>query len=482
MFEVSSLTETNYIVMRPHLWLMGFALLVMIIDMFSSDEQPRLRVFLPWVTLVGVLVTGWQCLQLLGHEPVSFQGAAVLDRYVIGVALVVLVATGLSVLLSTGYMPKVNKQLGEYYALLLLCALGMMAMGSATDLITVFLALETFSLALYILSGLNRASPRSTESAMKYFLLGAFASGFFAYGAALIYGATGSTQFNAIAETLASGNYDTLLLFPGIALLLVGFGFKVSMVPFHMWTPDVYQGAPTPVTAFMSVGTKVAAFAAFSRFLMLTPEEHKVTVGWILAFFALLTMTLGNFAAMQQSSLKRLLAYSSIAHAGYILVGLVPGTEESISVAIFYLFVYAFMNIGAFAIVIMLENKDGDAMRDVTVGLGKRWPLLAMIIALFMFSLSGMPPLAGFWGKVFVFKAAVNDGWIVLTILAVINSAVSAYYYLRITIAMYFEEPGSTTATERQSWPALNIGLALTAIFTVLIGILPGMWTGLFLQ
>ena len=280
---------------------------------------------------------------------------------------------------------------------------------------------------------------------------------------------------------LASGDGDLNLLYPGIALLIVGFGFKVSMVPFHMWTPDVYQGAPTPVTAFMSVGTKTAAFAAFIRLMLMALPGQEAIYGWPLAILAILTMTLGNFAALRQTSLKRMLAYSSIAHAGYLLVGMVAGTAAGANATLFYLFAYAFMNIGAFAVVIALENKeDGDALQNRATGIAARWPWLAAAMALFMFSLSGIPPLAGFWGKLFVFKAAVDGGWAWLAVIAVLNSAVSAYYYLRVTVAMYFQEANGETAPERESGALLNAGLAIASVFTVLIGILPQIWTGIF--
>src|SRR5690606_9478669 len=297
---------------------------------------------------------------------------------------------------------------------------------------SVFMALEIFSLALYILSGLYRSSPRSTEASLKYFLLGAFASSFFVYGAALVYGAAGSTQYEVIGEMLASGQASVGLLYAGIALLMVGFAFKVSLVPFHMWTPDVYQGAPTPVTAFMSVGTKAAAFAAFIRILLVAVPTEQPTWAWALAILAVLTMTLGNLAALRQTSLNRMLAYSSIAHAGYILVGLAPGTSQGATAALFYLFTYAFMNIGAFAIVIALErSRENDALQNRAAGIAERWPLTAAAMAIFMFSLSGIPPLAGFFGKLFVFQAAVEGGWTWLAVVGMLNSAIGLYYYLR---------------------------------------------------
>jgi NADH-quinone oxidoreductase subunit N len=356
----------------------------------------------------------------------------------------------------------------------------MMMMGTATDLIVVFLALEIFSLALYILSGLHRSNPRSTEASLKYFILGAFASAFFAYGGALVYGAAGSTQYSVIANTLTAGAGNPTLLYPGIALMLAGFAFKVSLVPFHMWTPDVYQGAPTPVTAFMSVGTKAAGFAAFMRFLLEAVPAQQPTWGMALAILAVLTMTLGNLAALRQTSLKRMLAYSSIAHAGYILVGLAPGTTQGADAALFYLFTYAFMNIGAFAIVVALEKAQADdALQNRAAGIADRWPLLAFAMAIFMFSLSGVPPLAGFFGKFYVFKAAVDGGWTWLAVIGMLNSAIGLYYYLRVTVAMYFESASAESADRREAG-ILRVGVIVAAIATVLIGVYPGLWVSIF--
>jgi NADH-quinone oxidoreductase subunit N len=383
-------------------------------------------------------------------------------------------------LLSVKYIPEINRQTGEYYALILLVSAGMMAMGSAMDLIVVFLALETFSLGLYILSGLNRNDPMSSEAAMKYFLLGAFASAFFVYGAALVYGATGATQFTAIAAQLAAGKGEVNLLYPGIALLVVGFGFKVSLVPFHMWTPDVYQGAPTPVTAFMSVATKAAAFAAFYRTFLVALPTEQAAWGMALAILAVLTMTLGNLAALRQTSLKRLLAYSGIAHAGYILVGLATGSPAGAASALFYLISYAFMNIGAFAVVMMLEKQgEMDAQGVRLRGLAKRQPMIAAVMAVFMLSLAGMPPFAGFFAKFFVFSAAVQGGYSWLAAIAMLNSAIGAYYYLRVTVSMYFGEPDAETATElRRSGPA-TVGMYVALAFTILLGIFPALWANL---
>jgi NADH-quinone oxidoreductase subunit N len=472
--------EINIAVLLPALAMVGFAMIVMVVDMFTSDTNPAPQRIIPWVALAGVVVSVLTCWWLWGQPVETFQGMATSDPFALGLDLIILIATALGILLSINYIPQITKQIGEYYALLLLAASGMMMMGTATDLIVVFLALEIFSLALYILSGLHRSNPRSTEASLKYFILGAFASAFFAYGGALVYGAAGSTQYSVIANTLTAGAGNPTLLYPGIALMLAGFAFKVSLVPFHMWTPDVYQGAPTPVTAFMSVGTKAAGFAAFMRFLLEAVPAQQPTWGMALAILAVLTMTLGNLAALRQTSLKRMLAYSSIAHAGYILVGLAPGTTQGADAALFYLFTYAFMNIGAFAIVVALEKAQADdALQNRAAGIADRWPLLAFAMAIFMFSLSGVPPLAGFFGKFYVFKAAVDGGWTWLAVIGMLNSAIGLYYYLRVTVAMYFESASAESADRREAG-ILRVGVIVAAIATVLIGVYPGLWVSIF--
>jgi NADH-quinone oxidoreductase subunit N len=473
---LQQVTDLNLRVILPELILVAFALVVMVVDMFRRPDNRGGA--LAALSIVGIVATAVASLWLWNQPVATFQGSAISDGFALGVRLIVLVAALLGILLSTDYIPKFSDQSGEYYTLLMLAAAGMMMMGSATDLIVIFLALEIFSLALYILSGFFRENPRSTEASMKYFLLGAFASSFFVYGAALLYGAAGSTQLAVIADAMADGSTGLPLLLPGIALLVVGFGFKVSLVPFHMWTPDVYQGAPTPVTAFMSVGTKTAGFAAFMRLLLVALPAQQEIWSWALAILAAVTMTVGNLTALRQVSLKRMLAYSSVAHAGYLLVALVPGTSEGTSAALFYLFTYAFMNIGAFAVAIALEKTgDFDTTQDRADGIAGRWPVLALAMAIFMFSLSGIPPLAGFFGKFFVFKVAVDNGWAWLVAIGVLNSAISAYYYLRVTVAMYFNE--AQESVERQSWMGLNVGVTIAAIATVAIGLYPSLWTSL---
>ncbi|MCY4413244.1 MAG: NADH-quinone oxidoreductase subunit N [Caldilineaceae bacterium] len=479
----TALLFDNAIVLLPELVLAVGVIVLMIVDIGRRGENgaPLLAGLSVAILLLGIGAS----LLIWGRPPAEYLGGAISDGFALSVRLVILIAGVFGVLLSRNYLPDIERQGGAFYSLQLLAIIGMMLMGTATNLIVLFIALEIFSLALYILCGFYRESPRSIEAAMKYFLLGAFASTFFVYGSALLFGAGGSTHYARIHETLAAGGGNPSLVLPGIALLLVGFGFKVSLVPFHMWTPDVYQGAPTPVTAFMSVGTKAAAFAGFFRLMMTALPSFHDQWAAPLAILAVLTMTVGNLTALRQSSVKRMLAYSGIAHAGNILIALVAGTGAASSAAAFYLFTYAFMNAGAFAVVIALEKKDGgenDVEQSSLAGIAEKFPALAAAMAIFMLSLSGIPPLAGFFGKFLVFKAAVEAGWAWLVVIGVLNSAISAYYYLRIVVAMYFqplEEEGEEK--ERLSVLASRSSLfvvTVAAIAVVMIGLQPGLWTG----
>ncbi len=479
----TALLFDNAIVLLPELVLAVGVMVLMIVDIGRRGENgaPLLAGLSVAILLLGIGAS----LLIWGRPPAEYLGGAISDGFALSVRLVILIAGVFGVLLSRNYLPDIERQGGAFYSLQLLAIIGMMLMGTATNLIVLFIALEIFSLALYILCGFYRESPRSIEAAMKYFLLGAFASTFFVYGSALLFGAGGSTHYARIHETLAAGGGNPSLVLPGIALLLVGFGFKVSLVPFHMWTPDVYQGAPTPVTAFMSVGTKAAAFAGFFRLMMTALPSFHDQWAAPLAILAVLTMTVGNLTALRQSSVKRMLAYSGIAHAGNILIALVAGTGAASSAAAFYLFTYAFMNAGAFAVVIALEKKDGgenDVEQSSLAGIAEKFPALAAAMAIFMLSLSGIPPLAGFFGKFLVFKAAVEAGWAWLVVIGVLNSAISAYYYLRIVVAMYFQ-PLEEEGEEKERLSILGSRSSLfvvtvAAIAVVVIGLQPGLWTG----
>jgi NADH-quinone oxidoreductase subunit N len=350
----------------------------------------------------------------------------------------------------------------------------MMLMAAGNELIIVFLGLELMSLSLYVLAGYFRESPASSEAGMKYLLLGAFASAFFLYGIALIYGATGTTSIPQIAEYLTANGKSPLLL-AGTFLLIVGFGFKVAIVPFHQWAPDVYEGAPTTIAAFISAGPKAAGFAAFLRIFLEALPEIQTEWSTAIVILAMLTMTVGNVIAIAQTNIKRMLAYSSIAHAGYVLIGLAAANSDGQKSAVFYLLVYCVMNIGAFGAVILARTADGESlMISDYAGLGFRKPLLGMFMTVMLLSLAGFPPTAGFVGKLYLFKSAIGADLYLLVIVGAINTAISAFYYLRVVVTMYMREPEEEL--EFKSYPStLIIGLVLAAIGIMLIGILPSL-------
>jgi NADH-quinone oxidoreductase subunit N len=380
----------------------------------------------------------------------------------------------LTILASIDYLRRAGIHEGEYYALTLFSTAGMIVMAAANDLMVFFLGLETMSVAVYVLTGMWRSSSRASEASMKYFFMGAFATGFLLYGIALIYGATGSTNLNQIAVYLIDQPSEwPLYLIGGGFLLLIGFAFKIGAVPFHFWVPDAYDGAPTPVTGFMSVAVKAAAFAAWARILIykLSPLEGD----WIFPLWvmAIATMTLGNLLAITQTSVKRMLAYSSIAHAGYLLIPVVVGVEWGGLALLFYLLTYSLMTLGAFAVLTSLSEQDEprESYRDFA-GLGFKRPFLALAMSLFMLSLAGFPPLAGFTGKFYLFRSAVLAGHLGLAIIGVLNSLLSVIYYLRVIVAMYMEEGGTDGKSFRQA-PYVYLAVAIAAFGTVYLGILP---------
>jgi NADH-quinone oxidoreductase subunit N len=389
------------------------------------------------------------------------------DGFTVFFTLLFCAIGAIAVMLSWDYIKRTRINQAEYYALLLSATLGMVIMAASNDLITIFLGLELMSLALYVLVGFRRGQLESNEAALKYFLLGAFASGFLLYGIALLYGATGTTGLDPMAAFLAgSPVLRSPLFLVGGLLLLTGFGFKVAAVPFHMWTPDAYEGAPTSVTAFMSAGAKAAGFAALLRVTLKVLAAAHADWAPLLVWIAILTMTVGNVTALLQTNLKRMLAYSSIAHAGYVLVAVVAGGTDGASAALFYLAVYSFMNLGAFGILTLLgRGPEERVLISDLAGLGFRQPLLGLAMTVFMLSLGGIPPTAGFMGKVYVFGVALKAGLVPLVIVGVLNSVVSIFYYLRVTIAMYMEEPRGEPAAISWGAPAalaLIVTLALT--------------------
>ena len=460
----------NIAALVPALVILGAAVLVLLLDLLPPrGEKTHLAV----VALAGVIGALLAALTRWGRDERGFRDMVVLDNFALFVDVVICYAVALVILLSVDYLRREGMQMGEYYALVLFSASGMMLMASANDLVVVFLALELMSLCLYVLAGLFKQRLESTEASMKYFLLGAFASSFLLYGIALTYGATGSTGFDRIAAAVATTAAHDVLFLVGLGLMLVGFGFKISAVPFHMWVPDVYQGAPTSVTTLIATGSKAAAFAALIRLALGALRGAQADWTPLLWGIAVVTMTLGNVAAIAQSNLKRMLAYSSVAHVGYMLVGLVAGGASGAGAVLYYLFAYTFTVAGTFG-VLSLCQRAGEEAVDVEsyAGLARRHPLLAGMLTLFLLSLVGIPPLAGFVGKVYLFGAAVQQGHLWLAVIAVLNSAVAAYYYLRVVVYMYMREPESVGATWTPSF-AGGVALAVAAVGIVLLGVMP---------
>ena len=471
--------------------------LVMMIDAFARRHQRWVTGSLSMVSLaasMGSVVWLW-----ITWPPQrnAFSGMIVLDELRLSFTVIFLIVALLTILISTVWIDAERLPAGEFHSLLLFATTGMMLMAAAGDLVIVFLGLEILSIATYVMAGFRRADIRSNESALKYFILGSFASAFLLYGIALIYGATatnglpGTTNIATIAARLDQSLYPPLLL-AGAAMLLVGFAFKIATAPFHVWTPDVYEGAPTPVTAFMAAGPKAAGFAAFMRvFVFGFPiatavvsaggYAHRAWLG-TLAIMAILTMTIGNVVAIVQNNVKRMLAYSSIAHAGYALVGFVAAgaaaTPEDRSAALsavaFYLLTYAIMNMGAFAVVTLIARRgDQQTAVDDYNGIGFASPVLAFSLSLFLLSLFGMPLTAGFMGKIFVFSAALKQGYVWLVVIGVLNTAISAYYYLRLVIVMFFRE--RTGAWEVPPIPtSMAVALVLTVVGVFYLGLFPG--------
>jgi NADH-quinone oxidoreductase subunit N len=402
----------------------------------------------------------------------TFGGMFISDTYSTYFKLIFIINLVLTVLISLRYIQRQKAEYGEYYSLLLFATAGMMLMASAKDLIILYLGLELMALSTYILAGIKRHDIKSNEAAIKYFLLGAFSSALLLYGISLIYGMTTTTDIYKIAEHLKTTELTTTLLLSMI-LIMVAFSFKIAAAPFHMWAPDVYEGAPTSITAFMSVGPKSAGFAVMGRVFYTAFQGIQADWTPILIGIAILTMAVGNILALVQTNIKRMLAYSSIAHAGYMLIGIIPGTQESMSAMMVYMLIYAFMNIGAFAIVILLEK--GEELSDYE-GLSKSHPLVAALMLIFMFSLTGIPPTAGFIGKFNLFMAAIKAGYAWLVVIAVIFSAISAYYYLRVVMNMYMKEMKQESAIAPS--PSLGLAIFITVLMVFVIGIMPSVVIG----
>ncbi len=459
-FQLPDLTP-----MIPELLMTGFALIVLLLDLWIKKKE-----VVAIISMAGVALIGLSLFETMGE---TFGTMYIADGYSTFFKLIFFINVILTILISIKYIAVERVNYGEYYSLILFSTIGMMIMASAGDLIVLYLGLELMALSTYILAGFIRHDIKSNEAALKYFLLGAFSSAFLLYGISIIYGLTGTTDLKAIASFINErGLADNFSLLLSVIFLTVAFGFKIAAAPFHMWAPDVYEGAPTSITAFMSVGPKAAGFAVLGRVFMVAFAPVQVDWAAILIPISILTMAVGNIVALSQTNIKRMLAYSSIAHAGYALLGIIVGNNEGLASMMNYLMIYAFMNVGAFAVIIMLRSEGfkGDSINDYE-GLAKSHPLASVLMLIFMFSLTGIPPTAGFIGKLYLFMAAINAGYTWLVVVAVIFSAISAYFYLRIVMNMYMREPKTTVSLTTSFSNGVALGIATVAV--LFIGVFP---------
>ena len=460
-------TAADFYYLLPEILLTAGALLVLVVDLLA----PRRDAAVLGTALATLAASGVAVLAFAGLDTTISAGLLAVDGFAAFFKVLFLLSAGITLLMSAPYLQVEGVRPGEFCFLILCATLGMMFMASGIDLITLFIGLETMAISFYILTGFLKPSRRSNEAAVKYFLLGAFSLGLLLYGMSLFYGVTGTTSLAGIADALA-GTEGSLLLSLALILLGAGMGFKIAAVPFHMWAPDVYEGAPTPVTAFLSVGSKAASFAMLLRILL--DGIPGMVADWQVFFWALaaVSMTVGNIAAITQSNIKRMLAYSSIAHAGYVLIGVVAASDRGVTATMVYLWVYLFMQLGAFAILAMLRRKDvvGDELKDLS-GLYFRQPAAAIAMLIFMLSLGGIPPTAGFMGKFWLFSAAIESGFIWLAVIGVVNSAISLYYYIRVVVFMWLKE--ETLGSPITIRPALATALVIAVVGSLLFGVYP---------
>ncbi len=477
------MSSTDLLALLPLIFLTAWACALLLVDLLIPRERKWITASLAALGLLGALGLaanqGFQAPAVRagqGDLLRAFHDMVVVDGFAVFLNLLFLASGLVGVALAYDYLRRMGLYRGEYYPLLLFSVSGMMLMAVAADLIVVFLALELLSIPLYVLSGYARPRPESEEAALKYFLLGAFSTGFVVYGVALIFGATGTTSLDGIFTALSQNQAQPTLLSIGAALLLVGFGFKVAAVPFHMWTPDVYHGAPSPIVGFMSVGAKAGGFAALLRMFVTAFPALSIDLTPVLWALAALTMILGNVLAIAQGNIKRLLAYSSIAHAGYVLMALVPFGQERVAQdgaasALFYLVAYACTSFTAWAVVIALEKAGGQGLQlDDYAGLGRKYPLLAAAMAVAMLSFTGVPPTLGFVGKFYLFRTVIEGGFVGLALIGVITSLISAYYYLRVVVIMYMRE--GDPAARSEAW--LNLIAGAFALGTLLLIVFAG--------
>jgi len=458
----------DLIALAPVLVLSVFAMGVLVLDLWAGKNKTLLM----FVSLVGLLMTAISAFAKHPIPAFAFTDSYTVDHLSLFFICIFTLSSALTILLSSEYNEREGIKAGEYYSLILLCTVGMILLASSTDMIMIFLGVEIVSICLYVLAGIRRENTASNEAALKYFLLGAFATGFLLYGMTLVYGSTGSTNLFKIAEFIKSDSAQSNpLLLMGIVLLVIGFGFKVAAAPFHMWAPDVYQGAPTPVTAFMSVGPKAAAFAAFFRIFSEAVPDLAPSWEILLCTIAVLSMIVGNLGAIMQTNIKRMLAFSSISHAGYLLIAVIAKSSLSGSSLLFYMLSYAFTTFGAFGIIILLGRKGEENLElENYSGLAYKHPLMALSMTVFLLSLGGMPPFAGFVAKFYIFSAAIEEGFVTLVIIAVLNSAISFYYYLKVVVFMYMKEPAGE----------FQISLTPMTLFVVVLGLIGTIQLGIF--
>jgi NADH-quinone oxidoreductase subunit N len=461
-----SVSDFYYIL--PEIVITVGALVVLVADVLLTRARKSATA---WVTMLVLAATAVSLVPFANTHVEVANGLMAVDQFGLFFKAIFLLAAAITVLMSVPYLEVEGAAPGEYYFLILCATLGMMIMAAGIDLITIFIGLETMAVSFYILAGFIKPNQRSNEAAVKYFLLGAFSLGVLLYGMSLMYGLAGTTALRTMAIAFSGQTGDARLML-AVILVVAGVGFKIAAVPFHMWAPDVYEGAPTPVTAFLSVGSKAASFAMLLRlFLEGLPS---MSADWRLLFesLAIVTMTVGNFAALTQTNVKRMLAYSSIAHAGYVLIGVVAGTSRGVTATLVYLLIYSFMQLGAFAIIVLLRRRDviGDELKDFS-GLSGRNPFAAFAMLLFMLSLGGIPPTAGFMGKFWLFSAAIEAGYVWLAVIGVLNSAVSLYYYVRLVVFMYLKR--ETVGSEPVSSPALTFALGVAVVATLVLGVYP---------
>ncbi|MDP6657858.1 MAG: NADH-quinone oxidoreductase subunit N [Nitrospinaceae bacterium] len=455
--------------LAPVLVLSVFGIMVLVTDLFIGKDKS----VLVFISLTGLLMGAISSLAKYNLPVHSFNGAYIVDHLSVFFTFIFCISSALAILVSVDFNKREGIKVGEYYSLILFCTVGMVILASATDMIMIFLGIEIVSISLYVLAGIRRNDPKSNEAALKYFLLGAFATGFLLYGMTLLYGSTGSTKLVMIASAIRNGGVASEpLLLMGVVLLIIGLGFKVAAVPFHMWAPDVYQGAPTPVTAFMAVGPKAASLAAFYR--IFSEAIPQLSPSWeiLLCVVSVITMFVGNLGAIMQTNIKRLLAFSSVAHVGYLIIAIIAKNSLSSSALMFYMLTYAFMIFGTFGIVILLGRK-GDENLEIEnySGLAYKHPVLALSMTIFLLSLGGLPPLAGFVAKFFVFSAALKEGFLILVIIAVLNSAVSLYYYLKVIVFMYMKDP--VKEFDITLSPMTLFVIAISIFGTIQLGIFP---------